>query len=111
MAYDPLRRDPKEDADFAVTVTDDSLLPHIKPGSTVYLRRRTDLRDGDVGLFFSEDGMVFRQFCRDSQGNIYLFSVNRAHRDRDLVLSPGRVKDVVCYGKLAADRPIPLPDD
>ena len=111
MSFNELREAPEGGADFAVTVTDDSLLPHAAPGSTVYLRRRTDLRDGDVGLFYARKGMVFRQFCRDSQGNVYLFAVNRAHREADLILSPEKAAEVICYGRLVTDRPIPLPDD
>ena len=70
------------DADFAVAVTDDSLAPWIKKGGTAYLRRRTELYDGDIGLFETDGGIVFRQFCADSRGTVYLFAVNRPRRRR-----------------------------
>jgi len=98
-------------ADFAVTLTDDSLLPWVKPGETVYLRRRTDLRDGDVGLFYTAGGMAFRQFCRDSQGNVYLFAVNRRYRWQDLSVPAERTGEIVCYGRAELAAPIPLPMD
>ena len=98
-------------ADFAVRVLDDSLLPRLRPGQLALVQRRTDLRDGDVGLFYTRNGMAFRQFCRDSQGNVYLFAVNRRHRDQDLTIPRSRAKDLICYGKLLLTPPIPLPLD
>ena len=97
--------------DYALTVTDGSLLPWVRPGERVTVSRRTDLRDGDVGVFRSREGMVFRQYCRDSQGNVYLFAVNRAERDRDLAIPPERFGEIVCYGRLALKERIPLPTD
>lgn len=101
----------REGADFAVRVLDDSLLPRLRPGELAMVRRRTDLRDGDVGLFYTRNGMAFRQFCRDSQGNIYLFAVNRRHRVLDRTVPHGRTKDLICYGKLLLFPPLSLPLD
>jgi len=97
--------------DYTVTVTDASLLPWVRPGERVTVSRRTDLRDGDVGLFYSREGIVFRQYCRDSQGNVYLFSVNRAERDKDLSVPASRAGEIVCYGRLELKERIPLPMD
>ena len=102
---------PEGGADLSVLLDDDSLSPLFQPGDTVYLRRSTALLDGDVGLFLTSEGMCFRQFCADSQGNFYLFAVNRARRDGDLVIPARRVRELVCYGKVILSRPLPLPDD
>ena len=102
---------PENEADLAVRLDDDSLSPLFRPGETVYLRRSTELLDGDVGLFRASEGMVFRQFCADSQGNCYLFAVNRDRRSEDLVIPAKRFRDLVCYGKVILPRPLPLPDD
>ena len=99
-----------QDGDFAVRLTDDALKPWFSPGQTVHLRRSTRLEDGDVGLFFSRSGMVFRQYCRDSEGIIYLFCLDRSMRHLDLRIPAGGEKPV-CYGKLVLKRPIPLPMD
>ena len=109
-AFDYIAPPEGSDADFALRLEDDSLLPWFKPGSTVYILRRTDLMDGDIGLFQSRDGMVFRQFCQDSAGNVYLFPVNRQHRHADLTI-PASARMPVCYGKAVLSRPIPLPMD
>lgn len=83
MLWDSIPVPKGTDADFAVAVTDDSLAPWIKKGGTAYLRRRTELYDGDIGLFETDGGIVFRQFCADSRGTVYLFAVNRAHAEDD----------------------------
>lgn len=101
----------REGADFAVRVLDDSLLPRLRPGQLAMVLRRTDLRDGDVGLFYTRDGMAFRQFCQDSQGNVYLFAVNRRRRTLDRTIPRERTTDLICYGKLLISEPIPLPLD
>lgn len=105
----PCRR--ARDADFAVAVTDDSLAPWIKKGGTAYLRRRTELYDGDIGLFETDGGIVFRQFCADSRGTVYLFAVNRAHAEDDRMIPPDKAAELVCYGRLELKKPIPLPMD
>jgi SOS-response transcriptional repressor LexA len=99
-----------QDGDFAVRLTDDALKPWFSPGQTVYLRRSTRLENGDVGLFFSKGGMVFRQYCRDSEGIIYLFSLDRSRAEEDLRI-PAAGEKPVCYGKLVLSKPIPLPMD
>ena len=59
MLWDSIPVPKGTDADFAVAVTDDSLAPWIKKGGTAYLRRRTELYDGDIGLFETDGGIVF----------------------------------------------------
>ena len=100
---------PRDQAgDYALRVTDDALSPYFSPGDTVYLRRSTQLENGDVGLFYTRNGMAFRQFCADSEGNIYLFSLDRSRCGDDLRIGAAGEKPV-CYGKLVLERPIPLP--
>lgn len=98
-------------ADFAVAVTDDSLLPWVKPGETVLLARNTELADGDIGLFETDGGLVFRQFCADSRGAASLFAVNRAHAEDDREIAPEKASAIVCYGRVVRHTPIPLPMD
>ena len=97
-------------ADFAIVLEDDALSPLFEPGSTVLMKRSTDLLDGDVGLFYSSSGIVFRQFCQDSQGNIYLFQPDRTKKEKDLMI-PASADRPVCYGKVLLDAPLPLPED
>ena len=108
--YELIPSDRGPDADFALRLDHNAPAPLLGSGKTVYIQRRADLFDGDVGLFYSREGMVFRQFCQDSAGNVYLFSLDRARAGDDLVLPPGGEMPV-CYGRVLLSRPIPLPMD
>ena len=108
--FDLILPEESRDGDFAVRLDDSSFAPLFRPGDTVYLRRSTELSDGDFGLFRAESGMVFRQFCQDSQGNIYLFSPDRSRKESDLVI-PADAPRPVCYGKVLLNTPVPLPED
>lgn len=98
-------------ADFAARIDGDSMEPWIHDGDIVLAQRRVDLRDGEVGIFYARDGMVCKQFCQDSQGNIYLFSLNRNRRDADVHIPASSDLRVFCYGRVLMDRQIPLPVD
>ena len=111
MLWDAFPAPEGADVGFAVAVTDDSLLPWVKPGETVLFQRNTELSDGDIGLFETDGGIVFRQFCADSRGAVYLFAVNRAHAEDDRVIAPEKAASLVCYGRLELKKPIPLPMD
>lgn len=100
----------KKDADFAVVVEDDSLAPFIRAGGKAFLRRTAELGDGDIGLFFSREGMVFRQYCSDSRGTVFLFSIDRSRKNEDLEFPYGSELPV-CYGRLLLSRVPELPQD
>ena len=96
-------------ADFAVRIAGDSMEPYIADGSRVYVSRMGGLAPGDVGIFFVDGDMKCKQYCEDSEGNIYLFSANRARRDADVMVSAGSGLTVVCFGKVLLGERIPLP--
>lgn len=98
-------------ADFAARIDGDSMEPWIHDGDIVLAQRRVDLRDGDIGIFYAKDGMVCKQFCQDSQGNIYLFSLNRQRREADVYIPASSDLPILCYGKVLMNRQIPLPVD
>ena len=96
-------------ADFAVRIAGDSMEPYIADGSRVYVSRMSGLAPGDVGIFFVDGDMKCKQYCEDSEGNIYLFSANRARCDADVIVSAGSGLTVVCFGKVLLGERIPLP--
>lgn len=98
------------EADFALNLGPDAPAALLRQGKTVFLQRRTDLLDGDVGLFYSTRGMVFRQFCQDSAGNVYLFSLDRSRAEDDRMI-PADGEMPVCYGRVVLSHPLPLPMD
>ena len=98
-------------ADFAARIAGDSMEPWIHDGDVVLAQRRVDLAAGDVGIFYVEGGMVCKQFCQDSEGNVYLFSLNRARKAADVTIPHSSDLPLLCYGRVLLSRRIPLPSD
>ncbi len=96
-------------ADYAVTVEGDELEPYIKKGAVACIKRGAEIRDGDVGLFFADGRMVFRQYCEDWAGNVYLFCVNRKRPELDIRLPKSESAPVCSFGKVLLDVEVPLP--
>lgn len=96
-------------ADFAVRISGDSMEPYISDGSRVYVSRTNELSDGDIGIFFVDGDMKCKQFCEDSFGNIYLFSLNRNRKDADMAIPSSSGITVFCFGKVLLGKKIPLP--
>ena len=92
--------DAPKGAEFAVRIQGNSMEPFIADGSRVYVSRKAEVRDGDVGIFFADGGMVCKQYCEDGYGNIYLFSLNRERADADLRFMASSGQTVYCFGKV-----------
>ena len=107
----PRTSDVPAKADFAVRISGDSMEPVIKDGQRVYVSRTNGLEPGDVGIFFVDGDMKCKQYCEDSQGNIYLFSVNRNRKDADSYISADSGVTVFCFGKVLLEKRISLPLD
>ena len=97
-------------ADFAVRIDGDSMEPYIKDGSVALCKRGAIIHDGDVGLFFVDGDMKCKQYCQDSEGNVYLFSANRERSDADVHISATSGITLPCFGKVLLDKSIPLPE-
>lgn len=96
-------------ADFAVRIDGDSMEPYIADGSVVLCKRGAIIHDGDVGLFFVDGDMKCKQYCQDYEGNVYLFSANRARSDADVEIKSSSGITLLCFGKVMLDKAIPLP--
>ena len=94
-------------AEFAVRIQGDSMSPYFKDGSVVYVNH-DPLRSGDVGIFFVDGDILCKQYHRDRAGVVYLFSLNRARADADVVLGPESGRRLACFGRVL-HRPFPLP--
>lgn len=95
-------------ADFAARISGDSMEPLLHDGD-IALVRRCPIENGDIGLFFVDGDMKCKQYCRDSLGNVYLLSVNRARADADSFIPESSGVTVCCFGKVLLDRRHPLP--
>ena len=69
---------------------------------------RDPLRQGDVGIFCVDGEMVCKQYRKDPLGTVYLFSLNRARADADVVLTASSGRTLVCFGRVIVHAP-PLP--
>lgn len=94
-------------AEFAVRIQGDSMEPFIADNSVVYVNR-DPLGAGDVGIFCVDGEMFCKQYYKDPAGVVYLFSLNRARADADLVLMPGSSRGLVCFGRVMMHT-LPLP--
>ena len=103
----PVTDDVPQAAEFAVRIQGDSMEPYITDDSVVYVNR-DPLAPGDVGIFCVDGEMFCKQYYKDPAGIVYLFSLNRARANADLVLMPGSSRGLVCFGRVML-RTLPLP--
>ena len=94
-------------AEFAVRIQGDSMAPYIQDGSVVYVNH-DPLGAGDVGIFYVDGDMLCKQYYKDPAGVVYLFSLNRARADADVVLMPSSGRMLVCFGRVI-HHALPLP--
>jgi len=53
--------------------------------------------------------MLCKQYYRDKLGMVYLYSINRARADADVLLSPSSGRSMVCFGKVLLSHVPPVP--
>jgi len=95
-------------AAFGVRIQGDSMAPHIADGSVVYVNR-DPLANGDVGIFCVDGDVLCKQYYRDALGMTYLFSLNRARADADVVFPADSGRSLVCFGRVMTSRRFALP--
>ena len=95
-------------AELAVRIQGDSMAPHIADGTVVYVNH-DPLQNGDVGIFCVDGDMLCKQYCRDGFGMVYLFSLNRARADMDVVFHRGSGRSLTCFGRVMLHN-LPLPE-
>lgn len=95
-------------AAYAVRLQGDSMEPDFPDGSTVFVNH-DNLVDGDIGIFSIDGGTVCKQYHRDPLGMVYLFSLNRARADADVVIHPSSNHTLICQGRVITRRRYPLP--
>ena len=105
--YIPVTDDVPQAAEFAVRIQGDSMEPFIADGSVAYVNR-DPLQDGDVGIFYVDGDMLCKQYYKDPAGVVYLFSLNRARADADVVFGPSSGRTLACFGRVIL-RTMPLP--
>lgn len=105
--YIEVTDDVPQAAEFAVRIQGDSMTPYIQDGSHVYVNR-DPLKAGDIGIFCVDGDILCKQYYKDPFGNVYLFSLNRARADADVLLTPGSGRSLACFGRVIFHT-LPLP--
>lgn len=105
--YIPVTDEVPQAAEFAVRIQGDSMAPFIADGSVAYVNR-DPLKAGDVGIFCVDGDILCKQYYRDPAGIVYLFSLNRARADADVVFGPTSGRTLACFGRVILHAP-PLP--
>ena len=105
--YIPVEDEVPQAAEFAVRIQGDSMAPYIADGELVYVNR-DPLREGDVGIFCVDGDILCKQYYKDPLGTVYLFSLNRARADADVVMTAGSGRTLACFGRVIFHAP-PLP--
>lgn len=95
-------------AEFAVRIQGDSMEPCLHDGGVAYVSRSA-LAGGDVGIFCVDGEMLCKQYYRDRLGMVYLYSINRARSDADVLLAPSGGRSMVCFGKVLLSHVPPVP--
>ncbi len=62
--------------DFGIRIAGDSMEPTIHDGSIAWVHKKTDLEDGDIGIFMINDSAVCKRFFHNEDGSIRLESDN-----------------------------------
>ncbi|MDD3346393.1 LexA family transcriptional regulator [Oscillibacter sp.] len=105
--YTPVTDEVPQAAEFAVRIQGDSMAPFIADGSVAYVNR-DPLKAGDVGIFCVDGDILCKQYYKDPAGIVYLFSLNRARADADVMFTPSSGRMLVCFGRVIVHAP-PLP--
>lgn len=102
--YIPVTEDVPQSAEFAVRIQGDSMAPYIQDGGLVYVNR-DPLAAGDVGIFWVDGDILCKQYYKDPAGTVYLFSLNRARADADVVLTASSGRTLACFGRVIMRAP------
>ena len=97
-------------ADFAIRINGDSMEPYLPDGS-IQLGIKGSPADGDVAALIVDGAFYIKQICLDSEGNLHLFSLNRARRDMDLTVWASAGSNISCFGVIPLKKRVPLPLD
>ena len=107
-SYELKPEDP-QGASYAVRIQGDSMEPYFPDGSIAFVNH-DQMRDGDIGIFCVDGATVCKQWHYDETlGITYLFSLNRARADADVVVTNGSGVSLVWQGRVMTRRRFDLP--
>ena len=93
-------------ADFAIRVTGERMEPYLHDGD-IALGTKRQPADGDVAALMLDGCFLVKQVCQDNTGRVYLFSLNRSHKD--IIVSAEQ--NLMSIGTILMPKRLPLPKD
>lgn len=91
-------------ADFGVRIQGDSMEPVIADGDIVYVEKDADISAGDIGIFCVDGAMYCKEYRRDREGNVTLYSLNPERQDCNIYLSADSGSTLTCLGRVLPNR-------
>ena len=107
--YIPVTGEVPPQAQFAVTISGDSMEPYIHDGQTVYcLKDARGVHPGEIGIFCVDGAYYCKQYLTSGY-DTYLISLNRAREDADIAIYGSGNRSLSCAGRVILDKKIPIP--
>ena len=85
------------------------MLPYIKDGDLVYVRRDVPLEEFDVGIFYVDGDVYCKQWCVDYSGTLRLLSANPQRQSANISIPKDSGRSCVCFGKVLLPKRLPRP--
>lgn len=105
----PVSDDMPHEADFAVCIQGNSMLPYVQDGDTVFVQRDVELTIGDIGIFCVDGAMYCKHYFLDADRNLILVSANPDYRHTNVRVAADSGDSVKCLGKVLLDQKPELP--
>ena len=106
--YIPVTGEVPQNAQFAVTISGDSMEPYIHDGQTVYcVKDAQGVRPGEIGIFCVDGAYYCKQYVT-SGFDTYLLSLNREREDADITIYGSGNRSLTCAGRVILNKKIPM---
>lgn len=108
FTYIPVTEEVPENAQFAVTISGDSMEPYIHDGQVVYCVKDAEgVHPGEVGIFCVDGAYYCKQYVTSGY-DTYLLSLNREREDADITVYASGNRSLTCAGRVILDKKIPI---
>ena len=102
--------DMPSEADYCLTLTDETMEPYFPCGSMVYITSKRLPEEFQAGVFFCGDKVVCRQWCEDYSGALHLLCHNRRCADLDISFPSDGKEKCLCMGSVISSVLLPPPE-
>ncbi len=87
-------------ADFAVSISGDSMIPYINDGEIVFVQHTAELQNGEIGIFEVDGETYCKHFYMSESHDITLVSANQKRQDTNVHLAADCERNFRCFGRV-----------